>query len=247
MKTTPLTRRGIILIAVAAMLGLLAGVATAAPNPGDTSDTPVDLATITGKGERLILVVGGQFSAREDAEKAAVALSFGDMAGFYVDSTDNYDVIGVYEQVSPDILPIACENLSDVAGACAPGAVIDAHQAIALRYRALTPGHGLELDANDQACDSIGHAPCSAKRLATLLTGAGGQLEKGQFLLVSAFRTLTGGQEFAELARDRGAVVAVIRALKTGDAYVGLGQEANPDGVSGPLLGPLPNPDEYQQ
>lgn len=229
------------------MLGLLVGVATAAPNPVDTSDTPLDLVKITGKGERLILVIGGQFSAREDAEKAAVALSFGDMAGFYVDSTDNYDVIGVYDQAGPDILPIACADLPDVAGACAPGTVIDAHQAIALRYRALIPGQGLELDPDDPACDSIGHPPCSAKRLARLLTGAGGQLEKGRFLLVSAFRTLTGAEEFAELARDRGAVVAVIRALKTGDTYVGLGQEANPDGVSGPLLGPLPNPDEYQQ
>lgn len=54
-------------------------------------------------------------------------------------------------------------------------------------------------------------------------------------------------EEFAELARDRGATVTVIQALKVGGPYVGLGQEANPDGVSGPLLVPLDNPDRYER
>ena len=105
----------------------------------------------------------------------------------------------------------------------------------------------LALEPDDAACDSIGHPPCMTKRLSALLTGSGGQFGKGHFLLVSAFRTLAGAEGFAELARDPGGVVAVVRATKTGDTYVGLGQEANPDGVSGPLLGPLSDPDKYQQ
>ncbi len=131
--------------------------------------------------------------------------------------------------------------------AIASPAVIEAHQAVTLQYRALTPGIRPVIDPDDPGCDSVGHRPCVSKRLDALLSRSDGQLEKGNFLLVSAFRTLTGAEEFAELARDRGAIVSVVRATKTGDAYVGLGQEANPDGESGPLLGPLSDLDKYQQ
>lgn len=247
MKTYPSAKRGIILIGVAALLGILVGVATAAPRPAERDEAPFDLAQITGRGERLILVVGGSFPTRADAEKGAAALSFGDMAGFYVDSTDNYDVIGVYLQVAPDVVPLACEDLPSTQRVCEPGSIIAAHQSIALQYRALTPGKALVLPPDDPACDSIGHPPCVSKRLSALLPGSDGQLERGNVLLVSAFRTISGAEQFAELARDRGAVVSVIRAVKGGDTYVGLGQEANPDGVSGPLLDPLSDPDAYQQ
>lgn len=247
MKATPSAKRGMILVAVAAMLGTLVGVATAAPQPVAPTEAPFDLAQISGKGENLILVIGGRFSTKEEAEKGAAAVSFGDMAGFYVDSTDNYDVIGVYHQDGPDLVPIPCVDLPQTIGDCEPGAVIQSRQAVALQYRALTSDGRLVLGPDDPACDSIGHPPCVSKRLNALLTESNGQLEKGNFLLLSAFRTLTGAEEFAELARDRGAIVAVIRATKSGDTYVGLGQEANPDGVSGPLLGPLSDPDTYQQ
>jgi hypothetical protein len=39
----------------------------------------------------------------------------------------------------------------------------------------------------------------------------------------------------------------VIRVRKLGGPYVGLGQEAHTDGVSGPLLTPLPNQEAYQE
>ncbi len=49
-----------------------------------------------------------------------------------------------------------------------------------------------------------------------------------------------------ELARSAGATELVaLRVIKLGGPYVGLGQEAHPDG-SGPLLGPLPDPGAYQ-
>ncbi len=136
---------------------------------------------------------------REDAEKGVAAISFGDMAGFYVDLTDNYNVIGVYGQKDPDIVPITCEDIPQSVGECEPGSIIEAHQAVTLQYRELTPGKGLALDPDDPACDLIGHPPCVSKRLNALLTGSDEQLEKGNFLALSAFRTLTGAEEFAEL------------------------------------------------
>ncbi|MDQ4005722.1 MAG: hypothetical protein M3135_05405 [Actinomycetota bacterium] len=60
------------------------------------------------------------------------------------------------------------------------------------------------------------------------------------FVLVSAFRTSQGAEEFASLARAAGdAAVVTPRLENLGSEYVGLGQEAHPDG-SGPLTGPLP-------
>lgn len=59
-------------------------------------------------------------------------------------------------------------------------------------------------------------------------------------VLVSAFRTQEGASEFVGLASAAGAPALVTpRLLNRGDVYVGLGQEAAPDG-SGPLRGPIP-------
>lgn len=59
-------------------------------------------------------------------------------------------------------------------------------------------------------------------------------------VLVSAFRTEEGAREFLELARAAGAPgILIPRTLNRGGAYVGLGQEAHPDG-GGPLRGPIP-------
>jgi hypothetical protein len=58
-------------------------------------------------------------------------------------------------------------------------------------------------------------------------------------VLVSAFRTEEGAREFLDLARAVGAPgILIPRKLNHGDTFVGLGQEAHPDG-SGPLQGPL--------
>jgi hypothetical protein len=60
------------------------------------------------------------------------------------------------------------------------------------------------------------------------------------FVLVSAFRTARGAEEFAALASAAGdAAVVTPRLENLGFDYVGLGQEAHPDGT-GPLIGPLP-------
>lgn len=76
-----------------------------------------------------------------------------------------------------------------------------------------------------------------------------GQLGTGQWLELSAFRTWDGAMDWMEMVEmsegygfgDAYAEAAIYLVEKTGGPYVGLGQEAHPDG-SGPLLGPLPEP-----
>lgn len=240
-------RRGLALIAVAALLGTVVGVATAAPLQSPPDDPVIDVAQITGVGERLVLVVGGEFATEEDALEAAAGLGFGEMAGFYVDATDNYEVIGFYDQTSPDALDVACEDLPKTVGECEPGSHIVAHQAVSLKYHDLVEASAFLGAPPDARCDDLGHRPCVAKRLLALLTQPDRQFQPGKYLLVSAFRTRRGAEEFSELARDRGATAAVVRGLKLAGPYVGLGQEANPDGVSGPVLSPLKDPESYQR
>jgi hypothetical protein len=60
----------------------------------------------------------------------------------------------------------------------------------------------------------------------------------GNYALVSAFRTQEGAKEFQALAQSAGAPAILVSPKENlGTEYVGLGQEAAPDG-SGPLRGP---------
>jgi hypothetical protein len=61
-----------------------------------------------------------------------------------------------------------------------------------------------------------------------------------EYVLVTAFRTEAGARDFLDLA-DAAEQPALLtpRMENRGTVYVGLGQEAHPDG-SGPLIGPLP-------
>lgn len=60
------------------------------------------------------------------------------------------------------------------------------------------------------------------------------------YVLVSAFRTAQGAKQFVTLAGTVGASAFVTTRLENlGWEYVGLGQEANPDGT-GPLTEPIP-------
>jgi hypothetical protein len=62
----------------------------------------------------------------------------------------------------------------------------------------------------------------------------------GEFVLVSAFRTGRGANEFLDLVRSAGAPAFVTPRLQNlGFEYVGLGQESDPDGT-GPLTEPIP-------
>ncbi len=60
------------------------------------------------------------------------------------------------------------------------------------------------------------------------------------YVLVTAFRTGAGARAFLDLASAAGAPASLTPRLQNrGDTYVGLGQEAHPNG-SGPLIGELP-------
>jgi hypothetical protein len=61
-----------------------------------------------------------------------------------------------------------------------------------------------------------------------------------EYVLVSAFRTGNGARDFLDLVRTAGAPAFVTPRLQNlGFEYVGLGQEADPDGT-GPLTEPIP-------
>lgn len=102
---------------------------------------------------------------------------------------------------------------------------------------------GFYVDVTDNyrlldVCDDSGGGPALAA----------GQLVAGQWLQLSAFRTWHGALEFMDLVETSEghgfgayASASIYLVEKTGGPYVGLGQEADPDG-SGPLPEPLDEP-----
>lgn len=143
-------------IAVAALIGAGTGVLAAMAGAGERPPVPEPTGDI-GRGERLLLVVAGEFATVEDARTANARLDFGELTGFFVVPTVDFE----------DMVP-------------------------------------------------------------------------GRWLLVSAFRTRRGANEFVGLAARFGASgLTEVVARYTGTTYIGLGQEPHPDG-SGPLIGPLP-------
>lgn len=244
-----------LLVALAAVAGLVTGalrpaqsgslptpvVAGSQPDGADTGE----LVPIAGVGEQLLIVVGGDYASEAEAQSAAVP--FGEMQGFYVDSSANYQVLGLYDQTNPDLRAIGCDSPeAGVGAACTNGArSLQAYQPVVLIYVPLSSAPNLL--ARSRPCGGLGLPPCVEKRFRSLLTDQL-QLVPGRYLLLSAFRTKAGAASFVELARTAGSTdVVVLRVVKTGGGYVGLGQEANPDGVSGPLLFPLPDPSRYQE
>ncbi|HEV3475295.1 MAG TPA: hypothetical protein VG602_08020, partial [Actinomycetota bacterium] len=89
-RHTMLAVGALVLVATA---GVAAGVAgadsvgpPAASDPSVPSQTP-DL----GVGERLLLVIGGTYPTREEAVRANEGMPFGDIQGYYVAQTDQFE------------------------------------------------------------------------------------------------------------------------------------------------------------
>ncbi len=145
-------------------IGVLAAVGRTAPALRDAGP-PIGprMTPDNGWGELLIVVVGGIYPTRAEAEAANDAMPFGDMSGYYV-------------------APVA------------------------------------QFQGSDQGIGS-----------------------PGDFALVSAFRTEQGALDFVALAQsfEYPATILPARVRSLGGLYVGLGQEANPDGT-GPLTHPVP-------
>jgi hypothetical protein len=220
---------------------------TWARSGGVDAPAMVDLSSVTGEGESLLAVVAGAFLDRAEAEARAEEFTFGDMQGFYVDSADNYELLGIYDQSSPDLKLEPCGDRPPGLE-CPPGAASTrVYQPVELRYLARGEAMAYRADHEGAPCGTIGLPPCMIDRLKQLLTGPNLGLPRGGWLVLTAFRTMRGAAEFVELSRSAGYPVAVVRVRKLGGPYVGLGQEAHPDGVSGPLLAPLSNQEAYQQ
>lgn len=254
MRRMPDPRKFFLPIVALAAAGFVTGVALAAPaasQSGAPDQTYFEepFVPVTGVGETILIVVGGAFASLPEAEAAeAVAQqAFGHLQGFYIDDSANYDVIGVYEQTSADQRVVPCADWKqETKMECPPGfSEVKAYQEVRLRHVAREDARPF-LAANDQArCGTPALRPCVRANLNRLLSNTVA-LKPGRFLLLSAFRTKQGAAEGVEFARIGVDQVSVLRVLKTGGGYVGLGQEANPDG-SGPLSGPLPDPAKYQE
>lgn len=235
----------VVLIVGASLAGGLVGLTWA--RSGGVDAPVVDLSSVTGEGESLLAVVAGTFADRAEAEVRAEEFTFGDMQGFYIDSADNYELLGIYDQSSADLKLESCGDRPPGLE-CPPGAAAAlVYQPVELRYVARGEAMAYVADHEGAACGTVGLPPCMIDRLRQLLSGPNLGLPRGGWLALTAFRTMRGAEEFVELSRSAGYPVAVIRVRKLGGPYVGLGQEAHPDGVSGPLLGPLPNQEAYQE
>jgi hypothetical protein len=89
------TTKMVAAIAAVAATGAIATVASSGPGrragPPALRDRSVPrVAEDRGAGERLLLVVGGSFATRAEAERASEAIRMGDLQGFYVAPTDQF-------------------------------------------------------------------------------------------------------------------------------------------------------------
>jgi len=72
-----------LVVAMAASVAAVAAVASPAPRPRAPSNGPAVPAD-TGAGELLLVVVGGVYPTRAEADRAADGMAFGDVQGYYV-------------------------------------------------------------------------------------------------------------------------------------------------------------------
>jgi len=83
-------------VGVAIVIGALALAGNAAPGPRPSPVGPT-VPQDTGAGELLVVVLGGVFPSRAEAETANAALGFADVQGYYVAPVAQFQ--GLQEQV----------------------------------------------------------------------------------------------------------------------------------------------------
>lgn len=214
--------------------------------------TPRDVQAI---GETLVLVVADVFpdaSAAADASRNLNA-RFDEFQGFYIASADDLDVTGILVQFTPERLRARCATAGGFVRTVIRSVpvtlecpirsnVVDSLVPTGLRFMSLNE---YSSGSFPMPCGEVGEPPCQARTYQRML-GDDGRFASGASLLVTAFRTRAGAEQFLDLAETAGVQdLVVVQARKAGGGDVGLGQEAHPDG-SGPLTGPLRDQTRYQ-
>lgn len=236
-------------LATAAYVSSAEALRPTTPTNGDRQEGFADeAANHSGRGESLILVVGGVYETRTEAE-AAAALSQTEVQGFYVASAGDFQLLDTYAQISADRTELDCSasDFMERARKMPELAQISERQ---LRWHCGDQGGRLsvvrdvQLSREEGSCQE--DSPCRAAARA----GLGSSMtwpDGDEWIVASAFRTLPGSQEHMTYLRDVAQVPAfAVRVLRErGETDLGLGQEAHPDG-SGPLVGPLPNQTMHQ-
>jgi hypothetical protein len=212
---------------------------------------------VTGAGEpSLILVVAGEYESEAAAETAEDGSVFQEAEGFYIDSGSNYDVLGAFVQSSPNTETIECgsRRARELQIDCQNEPFLADQESFVLdspvRLRYVPAGRGgrrnLEERRAVEACGGVDEQPCDSALLGTVAQTW--ELQDDARYRVSAFRTRRGAEAFIEALKAVGfdtGTLTVLRVRKLDGPYVGLGQEAAPDG-SGPLLRELPDQAERQ-
>lgn len=216
----------------------------------ELESTTIELAEQTvpdAVGETVLLVVAGRAASLQEAETLLADTNgrFGELQGFYLDAAADYAVVGALVQTSPEAVSVACEVAEDGHSEIdCPDGVGSVAELQPVRLEHV----GAEAFASYAfpPCGGIGLAPCQ-ESLYKELAGDSLTLAPDGWLVVTAFRTKRGAEEFLELARAVDVTgLVVLQARKLGSGDVGLGQEPHPDG-SGPLLGPLPDQELHQR
>lgn len=132
------------LAAAAVIASTLAGRGTSGSGrPVAASEPAPDPTGDIGTGERLILVIGGDFATRPEAETAGGSLSFGEVQGFFVAPTEAFDGIppGRWLLVSAFRTEAGATSFSELARAAGAGTL---RRAVAVYRGAAWIGLGLE-------------------------------------------------------------------------------------------------------
>jgi hypothetical protein len=256
MKTgSPVLRLATIAFVVGALLSMaltvLAAPLSERPERHGALDTTSSdtLLESSGVGESLILVVAGRYGTQLDAEHAAGSLQFGDLQGYYIESTNNLSPLtAYYVEAGPGSVAVTCtveEARALHPGACEPDSAIDVRVLLPVRLLKYDPIYlafcsDQSVDCHDDLRDAIAEGMFET-------VGSLVRLPPDQWVLVSAFRTKAGAEQFLDMNHAGGVEhLSTIQVRKLGGGYIGLGQEEHPDG-SGPLLESLPDQEAFQQ
>jgi hypothetical protein len=263
-------RRAWIVSGVAGLLaiaGYAGGAAAFSSNPPSESVAAAavsgPIVNAAGTGESLILVIGGLFPTRAEAE-SSVANAKHELQGHYVTPVADYAVVAGYADVRSSTGEVQCSEsgITDALGTFPELATMNPEQVQLTCQSAQESGENslsLYLDTRleriplYQAGDPKFVVDCDpgARCLGGALGIVQGQesLPQGQWMAASAFRTKAGAEQFISFMRDSpvGPPLMVLQVVRIkGSSEIGLGQESRPDGT-GPAVAPLANQGLLQQ